>query len=218
MPIRYLTIAAALLLVIGGCAKRSSPVSVSTEETSPLGETTPPFSDPSRTKATGVKSTDSVPDSDGWFTFTARELGFSTAFPGKPREKGTPPSQMFSLQDEGKLFAVSISPLADDVKKQLAEASQEDKERVMGAQFDRARDAAIGKARLLSEQKILLDGFFTCEFQFELEDFTVSRQKLYLANNRLYSIIVTGPKEFVTSPDADKFVVSFKLSDMPGQK
>jgi hypothetical protein len=218
MPIRYLTIAAALLLVIGACAKRSSPISVSNEETSPLGETTPPSGETTRTKPNHVNSTDSVPDSDGWFTFTAGELGFSTAFPGKPRAKATPPSQMFSVQDEGKMFAVTISPLADDVKKQLVEASQEDKERVMGAQFDRARDAAIGKARLLSEQKILLDGFFTCEFQFELEDFSVSRQKLYVANNRLYSIDVRGPKEFVTSPDADKFVVSFKLSEMPGQK
>jgi hypothetical protein len=217
MPIRYLTIAAALLLISGGCAKRSSPVPVSNEETSLPGETTAPASETSRPKPTHVGSTDSVPDSDGWFTFTSTASGFVASFPGKPREKGTPANQ-FSVQDEGKLFAVSISPLPDDVKKQLAEASPEDKERIMGAQFDRARDAAIGKARLLSEQKILLDGFFTCEFQFELEDFTVSRQKLYIANNRLYSINVSGPKEFVTSADADKFVVSFKLSDMPGQK
>src|SRR5262249_34184232 len=140
--------------------------------------------------------------------------------PGKPREKDNSPGKTFSVQQEGRLFAVNVSPLADDVKKELAGASQEGKERIMEGQFNRARDAVIGKGKLLSEQKIFLDDFpgLTCDFQYELEDFTVGRQKLSIANNRLYSVVVSGPEGFVTSPDAEKFITSFKVLEMPGQK
>ncbi len=38
------------------------------------------------------------------------------------------------------------------------------------------------------------------------------RIRLILADNRLYQVMVIGPKEFATNKDADKFVGSFELT------
>jgi hypothetical protein len=151
---------------------------------------------------------------DGSFTSAAGD--FTVLFPDKPREKLTEPqTKTFSVQKDGGTFAVAVADLPEDVKKQLAGAGLDTRQSIMRAQFDRARDAAIGNGTFLKEQKITPGEFpwLICEFQYETSGFMVGRQRLYLANNRLYAVIALGDQDFVTSDDADKFFASFKLTD-----
>lgn len=38
------------------------------------------------------------------------------------------------------------------------------------------------------------------------------RNRIVIAGNRLYQVMVQGPKEVVTSPSADKFIASFEIT------
>lgn len=208
MKLQGLFALAMLFLLAGGCTKRTPQVSPPADDPSLSGEGP---GERSYTRPTSPNPPDGQ-GPDG--SFLSADGGFSVLFPEKPREKGAASAtRTFSVQKDGELFAVELTDLPDDVKKQLAAASLEAKQQVMEAQFDRARDAAIGKGRLLTEQKITLDQYpwLVCEFQYELAENMIGRQRMYLANNRLYAIIASGPKDFVASDDVDKFFASFKL-------
>jgi hypothetical protein len=220
-PPRHLFLATCglLLLVAGGCGKRASQLPMSSDDTaaSGLGDGQGTSTRPGR-----PSSGDGSQTPDG--RFLSADAGFSIVFPTKPRDQFVSKeglvTRTYSIEKDKELLAVGLTQLADDVKKQLAGADVDARQRVMNGQFDRARDATIGDGRLLSEQRLILDEFpgMVCEFQYELQDDKVGRQRLYLANDTLYAVIARGDRDFVTSDEADKFFASFKLLDKSTQR
>jgi hypothetical protein len=205
-----------LLLVTGGCSKRVSQAPVTSDE----GGSEGPGERSSSIRPAG--SADSSLSADG--RLLSVDAGFSIIFPDKPREKFTSQeglvTRTYSVEKDGHVLAAAVTQLADDVKKQLAGAALDAREPIMNAQFDRARDAAIGSGRSLSEQRLGFPNQFpdlVCDFQFEPAEGKADRRRLYLANDLLYAVIASGDRDFVTSAEADEFFKSFKLIDKSAQ-
>lgn len=103
----------------------------------------------------------------------------------------------------GTAFLVSYVDAPDDVAKQppasrfakVRDANKgpdgkivEDKEQVVGPEKYPARDVLIEKP----------SGWI--------------RNRIVIAGNRLYQVMIQGPKEVVTSPSADRFLASFEVT------
>jgi hypothetical protein len=82
------------------------------------------------------------------------------------------------------------------------------------ARLDRARDDAVkaADATLVSEKKIKLGDVPGRDLVLQLPDNKgFVRSRLYLAKNRLFQVVVTGDRQQVTGPEADKYLNTFKL-------
>jgi hypothetical protein len=209
----FLATCALLLLVAGGCSKRAAQAPVSSDDPSVSSE------GPGERRPTRPGPADGNQGPDG--RFLSADTGFSIVFPDKPREKLTSKdgltTRTYAVDKDGELLAVALTQLADDVKKQLAGAALDARQRIMNEQFDRARDAAIGDGRFLSDQRLYEGPDLVCDFKYEPAEGKAERRRLYLANGLLYAVIASGDKDFILSDEANKFVDSFKLLDKSGQ-
>jgi hypothetical protein len=77
--------------------------------------------------------------------------------------------------------------------------------------YARKRALASSKGKLVKETKIKLDGHPGRELHFEIEGKGLIRQRLYSVKDKLYQLLVSGPREMVMSKDADRFLDSIKL-------
>jgi hypothetical protein len=77
--------------------------------------------------------------------------------------------------------------------------------------YARKRAVASTKGKLVSEKKIKLGTYPGRELVFELENKGQVRQRVYAVKDKLYQLLVSGPREQTTSKDADRFLDSFKL-------
>jgi len=214
----FVAACALLLLIATGCSKRAAQLPVSSDDTSLSGEG-PGQGTTTRPVRSGSADGNQSPDG----RFLSADAGFSIVFPDKPRDtfvsKDGLVTRTYYVDKGGGRLAVGLTQLADDVKKQLTGATPDTRERITNEQFDRAHAAAIGSGRPLGEQRIDNGQFpgLVYDFEYELTDDKRGRQRLYLANDLLYAVIVSGPKDFVTSDEAEKFFASFKLVDKSGQ-
>jgi hypothetical protein len=85
-----------------------------------------------------------------------------------------------------------------------------------GSMLDGARDGQVEavKGTLVNEQEITMGAYpgRDLEIQIENSDGTASlRSRIFLVRDRLYQLVVVGPKGQSTSPDTTKFLDSFKL-------
>ena len=83
-----------------------------------------------------------------------------------------------------------------------------------GPRLDKVRDANKGENRKVLADKDLTVGSEKYPARDVLIDKGESciRNRVVIAGNRLYQVMVQGPKDVVTSPSADKFLDSFEVT------
>jgi hypothetical protein len=134
--------------------------------------------------------------------------------PGTPKELtnkgvspgGTPVETSMLLVDGGKhVYLVAFTPNAE-----LAKASDELKKKAL----DDGRDAAVRsvKGKLLNEKDVKTGDLAGREFQVDAPGLGVYRARMFIVGDRLYQLVVAGPKDIAQSKDADKFLDSFKVN------
>ncbi len=145
--------------------------------------------------------------------FTSKPFGFSVLMPGTPKEQTTKiksglgdlDNNSFTVITDNKVF---WNVLVIDYPAGSAAERQE-------ALLDGAVNVNVNrlKGKKISETKNPLDGtkFPGRQVQIEAESVGFVRAHMYLVGDRLYQVIVQGPKEVVTSADATKYLESFKL-------
>jgi hypothetical protein len=103
----------------------------------------------------------------------------------------------------GTSFLVSFVDAPEDVAKQPA-----------GPRIDKVRDANKGKDGKVLEEKELTVGtekYPARDVLIEKTDGCI-RNRIVIAGNRLYQVMVQGPKDVATSPSADRFLASFEVT------
>lgn len=101
------------------------------------------------------------------------------------------------------IFLVSFIDAADEVAKQPA-----------GPRLDKVRDGNKGESGKVIEDKAITFGtekYPGRDLLIEMPDGYI-RNRVIIANNRLYQVMIHGTKEVVTSPSADKFITSFEIT------
>jgi hypothetical protein len=145
-----------------------------------------------------------------WQAFTSREGRFSVLFPGKPvhsevRQPNETPGHVYGVttRPAGGLFVGYYEyPVVPNVRRDVTR------------ELDGARDGAIRNIQgtLESEKKISLNGNQGHEFVASTPMGVRLRARFYFVGNRLYTVLVTGNREEVDSPNTAKFLESFKLT------
>ncbi|WP_348255357.1 hypothetical protein [Leptolyngbya sp. ST-U4] len=130
--------------------------------------------------------------------------------PPPPSDSPFRDTHFFSLDqgDLGGLYFLVDMP-SSNVSTQYSEYQRE-------AFFNRVRDQFIGTDyRLLNEQSLSQDGYPGQELESEQieqsgQAAVVARTRVYLTDRRVYLLQVTGSPEVVHSPEAERFLNSFK--------
>jgi hypothetical protein len=103
----------------------------------------------------------------------------------------------------GTSFLVTFVDAPDDVAKQPA-----------AGRFDKVRDANKGADGKVAEEKDITVG----DEKYPARDLLIEKKDVFLRNrvviagNRLYQVMIQGPKDIVTSPSADRFLASFEIT------
>ena len=148
-----------------------------------------------------------------WQEFTSREGRFSVLFPGKPlHQEANEPSPLGEIA--GHLYGVTTSPNGGFF------VGYHDFPMLPNVRIDRrraltgARDGAIRNVQgtLETEKRLTLNGHPGREFAASAPMGVRVRARLYFVGNRMYSVIATGSREELNSPDVGKFLESFKLT------
>lgn len=103
----------------------------------------------------------------------------------------------------GVIFMVTYVDVPEDVAKTPA-----------GPRLDKVRDGnkgADGKVLLDKEITVGADKYPARDLLIEKPAFTL-RNRAVIAGNRLYQVMLQGPKELVSSKDVDKFFDSFEVT------
>ena len=104
---------------------------------------------------------------------------------------------------DGVIFMVTFVDVSDDVAKAP-----------IGPRLDKVRDGNVGtNGKLLSEKSVEvgLEKFPARDLLIEKPD-TFVRARIVAAGNRLYQVMIQGPKDFVTSKESDRFYESFEVT------
>lgn len=146
-----------------------------------------------------------------WVKYSSVPGHFSIEFPGKPEE-----SSDDDKTDEGKSFKVhfaSYSPTDDEVFMagwiDMREFYPEDKD--MKQMLEDSRDGATGSMKATDVKTITthLGNNPYIEFTFKTDQF-VGKDRIYVINKFQYSLITIFSKKKGISPNADKFIGSFR--------
>jgi hypothetical protein len=148
--------------------------------------------------------------------FASKEGGFSVLLPGTPNETKIPiPAPPGGKRTTQYLFAVNRGNGAylvsyqdnPELEKVSAEKAQEALKRAQtGVQN-------MFNGKLMNEKAITFQGNPGREFSTEVPAGPgVCRSRIYLVKGRLYQLIAVGVKEFPTTPEAEQFFNSFKLT------
>ena len=166
-----------------------------------------PGSGPGGPAATAPAAEKSVP-------FVSQEQGFRVALPGKPQEQTiTQPSPVGQI--EVKVFVAQQAGLAYVVTatKLPPQAAGEDPKK--GLEGVVKGTISSTKGTLITEKEIRLGKAPGNEFEFEMKGTdgapSYSRSRAYIANGRIYQLLLAGPKESVRGPAGDAFLQSFAL-------
>ena len=150
-----------------------------------------------------------------WKEFASKEGAFKVLFLGTPRTQeqkvrsavGPLVNRLFVTQTakEEAVYLVSYAEYPDEALKQYSP------EQIL----DAARSGTVDnlKGKLLSDQKIMLAKIHPGrEFKLELPSAAQYRARIYLANKRLYQVVmVTASQELASGKEADKFFDSFEV-------
>jgi hypothetical protein len=149
-----------------------------------------------------------------WKEFAPKDGGFTILMPGAPTEHkksiklatGIVEVVVYELPippGDGK-FVVGYSEFPEATIK----PGTEDK------RLDNARDGVVAsvKGTLLRQKILLLDSYPGRELHIKTDGKTTVVVRLCAVNNRLYQLLVVGNEELAASPEAAKFMTSFKLA------
>jgi hypothetical protein len=146
-----------------------------------------------------------------WKSFISKEGNYEVQMPGTPLENrkivklpnGTVFVVQATLEVKKGEYVVGFSEHPDAVVK--ADTAEK--------RLDNARNGVLSKthAKLKSEKQIKLEGHNGRELDLEINANLVVRARLFVINNRMYQLMVVGPRELVASADTGKFLDSFKL-------
>ena len=144
--------------------------------------------------------------------FASADGRYKTIFPGAVKTETTDVKakdatlkltlDSFELS-EGVLFLVTYIDVPDDVAKSAP-----------GPRLDKVRDGNKGTdGKIHSDKELTLgaDKLPGRDLLIEKPAFFI-RNRVVLADNRLYQVMVQGSKEFVTSKEVDRFFDSFEVT------
>jgi hypothetical protein len=153
-------------------------------------------------------------DKDAWKELAPKDGGFVVMMPGTPVERKeedlkTPsgPIELHIFEVERKKEETAYVVLYCEIPESALKNSTDEK------RLDYAKKRAVAgtKGKLKVEKKLKLGSHPGRELHFEVEGKGLVRLRMYVVKDKLYQLLVAGPKNQVTSKDADKFLESFKL-------
>jgi hypothetical protein len=146
--------------------------------------------------------------------FTSNELGFSILMPGMPKGRSEKvPSPLGELTVKGFVVETNQGKAAwmvtsTDYPAGTVKADNQDA--ILDGVVKGSTEGVKGK--LLTQSKITLGKKHPGRsMQTDVPNTGIYHARVYLVGDRLYQVIMLGPKELATSPDATKFLDSFKL-------
>jgi hypothetical protein len=136
-----------------------------------------------------------------WKEFTWAEGKCAILLPGTPKERK---NALELIEGEG-IYLLSYHDI-----KGLKEGGEDLVKKI----FDGTRDELLKSfgGKLLSEKKLTLGKHPGRELQVEVKALGVYRVRVYLVGERMYQIIVMGPKALTDSKETEKLLESFKLT------
>ena len=148
-----------------------------------------------------------------WKEYASKEGRFVVLMPGVPveqKENVKTPSGPIDLtmavverKKEETAYLVIFSEFPEAVLKKGTADQRLD--------YARNRAAASTKGKLTSEIKIRLGDYPGRELHLEVEGKGMVRLRMYAVKDRLYQLLVAGPKERALGKEADRFLTSFQL-------
>jgi hypothetical protein len=146
-----------------------------------------------------------------WQQFVPMEGGFSILMPGKPEEIKTPvllpegEAMVFNylVQVHNTVFTVGYSVHPEEASQKLT-----DDERV-----DHACEnmLTVRSGQVVYQKPIVLEKYVGRERLYVYGGESAYRVRAYWVKPRLYQVIVTGPRETMKSPQAEKFLDSLRV-------
>ena len=145
-----------------------------------------------------------------WKEFASKEGRFKVLMPSEPTHRENETESDFgkgtlimeTVEHSGGMFGANYCDYPAEIKKHSPD-------RVL----DSSRDGCVANldGKLVSEKKIKLGEHPGRDIQVEVDGKHIFRARVYLVGQRLYQVVVFGPKELATSKDAEKFLKSFEL-------
>jgi hypothetical protein len=146
---------------------------------------------------------------DGWKPFASKEGCFSVLMPHPPVET-LQPATATRLWGTRKFEATAAGLF---VHVEYADFHRENLPPDVEKLLDEAEAANFGKREVvLRKGKVALAGHPGREYLTRVDEALHFRGRLFLVNSRLYLVFLTGLKEQITSPMADRFFSSFRLT------
>lgn len=148
-----------------------------------------------------------------WIRFAPPGGGFSVLMPSKPVELEEPGKPSTGLESRTFRIVAVLGHVA------AMAVSYADRPNRPGVETDPAKilkavaDQAVSNLRgdLMEQKSISVQGNPGLELKIEINGGHFVRQRIYLVNKRLISIMVTAGSKGLTSPEAEYFFGSFKL-------
>ncbi len=147
-----------------------------------------------------------------WKSFAPKGTSFQVSVPGQPTEnlqaiksaQGTINIRFYTLTTKQGTFVAGVTEHPEGT----VPAGQDQ------GRLDQARDGAVqqAKGRLRSETKIVVDGRPGREFFVATETGHAVKVRLIADRHRLYQVMVVGNTRFLDSPEAARFLDSFRLT------
>lgn len=148
-----------------------------------------------------------------WKAISPKGTRFSVNMPGQPTEsshaikaiQGPINIRLYSLTTKAGSYVAGVTEHPE-----TAFVAGQDQSRL-----DQARDGAVqqAKGRLRSESKIVVDGRPGREISVATETGHAVKIRLIADRHRLYQVMVVGSTRFLASPDAVRFLESFRLTN-----
>jgi hypothetical protein len=133
-----------------------------------------------------------------WTDYKSAAGKFSAQFPEPPQEKIMHDDKAVGWEWGERCFLIMYSDIPGATEAGLD---------VAAAAF--AQDQG---GKVTSVAKIKLGDYPGRDAKAQLLGGREIRTRMYIANNRMYNVTVSGPKGYTTSPDAEKFFASFKIT------
>jgi hypothetical protein len=178
---------------------------------SPTEAPPPPVQAPSQPTA-------SAPAAGEWKDFTSKEGGFAVAFPSNPKEmkvsQKTPLGNLevniigVDLPGGAGSYAVMYHELPEALAKQPGGPDL-----ILETIPQQVKANAPGATVTGDIKKITQDGFSGREVNLEIPGKGTGLIRVYLIQNRICQVMVSGSKEVVSSKDAQRFLDSFRITD-----
>jgi len=147
-------------------------------------------------------------------TFTSKAHGFSVLLPATPKEETAKlPSPFGELTIHAYLTETNDGKVAWIVTSSdypAGTVKDENRDNILDGVVKGSAEGVKGK--LLTQSKIALDKKYAGRsMQAEVPTTGIYHARVYLVGDRLYQIVVLGPKDVATGVEATKFLDSFKL-------